>query len=62
MVKISGTLTSNVTLSGRMLGGQPKGLPQDIKPVQKLEKPAALKEQQPDMTFSGIGRSLDIRV
>ncbi|OUR76863.1 hypothetical protein A9Q83_13175 [Alphaproteobacteria bacterium 46_93_T64] len=62
MVKISGTLSSNVTLSGRMLGGQSGDVQAQVKPVEKALKPVALKDHQPDMRFSGIGRTIDIRV
>lgn len=62
MVKISGSMSSNVTLSGKMLGGQTGDVQQHVKAVEKPEKPTVLKDHQPDMTFSGIGRTLDIRV
>jgi len=62
MVKISGGMSSGVTLSGRMLGRQPDNAEQQVKPVEKVIKPVALKDTQPDMKFSGLGRTLDIRV
>ncbi|GLQ07824.1 hypothetical protein [Sneathiella chinensis] len=61
MVRISGTLTSNVSLSGRMAGGQSHADQGAVQPVQKKEKPAALSPREPDLTFEGIGRRLDIR-
>ena len=62
MVKISGSMSSNVTLSGRMLGRQSTDVGQQVKPVEKAIKPVVLKDHQPDMKFSGIGRNVDIRV
>ncbi|MBL4908031.1 MAG: hypothetical protein JKX94_11310 [Sneathiella sp.] len=62
MVRISGTLSSNVTLSGRMLGGQTDASQKQVQPVQKPEKPIRLEDREPNMTFSGIGRNIDIRV
>jgi len=62
MVRISGTLTSNVSLSGKMLGGQQGPAQGQVQPVQKPEKPVVLNDKEPNMTFSGIGRNIDIRV
>jgi|GEM_PF-5127325 len=62
MVRISGTLTSNVTLSGRMAGGGPQSAPNGVEPVQKPDKPVFREDRKPDMTFGGIGRRIDIRV
>lgn len=44
-----------------MQGGQSDVLSRQIEAVQKLEKPTKLKDREPDMTFAGIGRKLDIR-
>ncbi len=61
-MKISGTLSSNVTLSSKMTGGQPHDFRTEIQPVEKPAKPVLRDDQRPDMTFSGIGRQIDIRV
>ncbi|MBO6825170.1 MAG: hypothetical protein JJ879_03145 [Sneathiella sp.] len=62
MVKISGTLSSNVSLSGRLLGGQGDASGHLAQQVKAPEKPAAIKDERPDMTFSGLGRRIDISV
>ncbi|MBE7636294.1 hypothetical protein GUA87_05520 [Sneathiella sp. P13V-1] len=62
MVRISGTLSSNVTLSSRLAGGQPDNYQRQVNPVEKLEKPVVMKDQRPNMTFSGLGRRIDINV
>ena len=62
MVKISGTLSSNVSLSGRLLGGQGQPAGEQPQQVKEAEKPAVLKDERPDMTFSGLGRRIDISV
>ncbi|MEP3248312.1 MAG: hypothetical protein ABJN40_21640 [Sneathiella sp.] len=62
MVKISGTLSSNVTLSSKMTREQPHALQTEVQPVEKPDKPVLRDDQRPDMTFSGIGRQIDIRV
>jgi hypothetical protein len=62
MVKISGTLSSGVSLSGRLSGGQGDPFQQRGKPIEKVEKPVSFEQKQPDMTFSGIGRKVDILV
>jgi len=45
-----------------MLGRQSTDAGQQVKPVEKAIKPVVLKDHQPDMKFSGIGRNVDIRV
>ncbi|MFT6556729.1 MULTISPECIES: hypothetical protein [Sneathiella] len=62
MVKISGTLSSNVSLSGRAAGGHTQPNMDRVEAVKEASKPSLQKEQRPDMTFNGIGRQIDIRV
>jgi len=62
MVKISGTLSSNVSLSGRLLGGQGQAAGHQVQQVREAEKPTIIKDERPDMTFSGLGRRIDINV
>jgi len=62
MVRISGTLSSGVSLSGRMSGQNAQHGPANPKAVEQPERPSLLKDQRPDMTFSGIGRTVDINV
>jgi hypothetical protein len=62
MVRISGTLSNGVSMSGRMFGQNAHTPQQQVKPVEETGRPVALKDQQPDMTFSGIGRTVDINV
>jgi len=62
MVRISGTLSSNVTLSSRLAGGQQDGFQRQNNPDEKLEKPVAIQDQRPNMTFNGLGRRIDISV
>lgn len=62
MVRISGTLTSNVTLSNRAGSGFPSREPEAVQAVKEAEKPVLKKDSRPDMTFGGIGRQIDIRV
>ena len=44
-----------------MLGGQTDASQKQVHPVQKPEKPIRLEDREPNMTFSGIGRNIDIR-
>lgn len=62
MVRISGTLSSGVSLSGRMSGQNAQNGPANTKAVEQSDRPSLLKDQRPDMTFSGIGRTIDINV
>ena len=62
MVRISGTLSSGVSLSGRMSGQNARNGEASAKAVEQPERPSLLKGQRPDMTFSGIGRTIDINV
>jgi hypothetical protein len=62
MVRISGTLSSGVSLSGRMSGQNTQNGQVNPKAVEQPDRPSLLKDQRPDMTFSGIGRTLDINV
>ncbi len=62
MVRISGTLSNGVSMSGRMYGQNTQTPQQQVKAVEKADRPVALADQRPDMTFSGIGRTVDINV
>ncbi len=62
MVKISGTLSGNVNLSRHMPGQNAQYGSANPKSVEQPDRPSLLKDQRPDMTFSGIGRTIDINV
>ncbi|WP_169566225.1 hypothetical protein [Sneathiella limimaris] len=62
MVKISGTVAGGVQMSGRMFGQNFSAAEQQVRPVEKVDKPVIINDQRPDMTFSGIGRTIDISV
>lgn len=62
MVRISANLSSGVSLSGRMSGQNAQNSPANAKTVEQPDRPSLLKDQRPDMTFSGIGRTIDINV
>lgn len=62
MVKISGSLSNGVNMSGRMFGQNAHDPQQLVKAVEKPDRPVAINDQRPNMTFSGIGRTLDINV
>ena len=62
MVRISGTLSNGVSMSGRMFGQNTNTPQQLVKAVEEPDRPVAIKDQRPNMTFSGIGRTVDINV
>ncbi|WP_025896942.1 hypothetical protein [Sneathiella glossodoripedis] len=62
MVRISGTLSNSVSMSAGTYAQGDQNNPRQIKEVQKPDRPTAIGVQRPDMTFSGIGRTLDINV
>ena len=49
-------------MSGRMLGQQLPQFQGELKPVEASGKPVPIRDEKPDLTFSGIGRKLDINV
>jgi hypothetical protein len=62
MVRIAGTLTSNISLAGRGTGQNFQPVPGQVNPVNDPPLAPRIDDREPDMTFGGIGRRIDIRV